>query len=135
MKWIMSIFHDNPTKVYQNADMMYQQILKIGNKDHRHLPITREGNRYIVIIIDYFTRWLEARVIKVANAETVATFIYEKIICQFGLPKVLQSDCEIHFVNKVIQKLIKRFKIRYSLSSLYYLQSNGLVEKFNKTLC
>ncbi len=101
----------------------------------RLLPITREGNRYIVITMDYFTRWSKVRAIKAANAETVATFIYEEIICQFESPRVLQSDRGIHFVNKVIQKLTKRFRIRYSLSLLYHLQSNGLVKKFNKTLC
>src|SRR6266540_7235411 len=98
------------------------------------LPITREENRYIVVAMDYFTRWSEARTIKAANAETVATFIYEEIICQFGPPRVLQSDRGTHFVNEVIQKLTKRFRIRYSLSSPYHSQSNGLVERFNKTL-
>jgi len=86
----------------------------------RPLSITREGNRYIVIAIDYFTRWSEAKVIKVANAETVITFIYEEIICRFGLSRVLQSDREIHFINKVIQKLIKRFRIRHNLFSPYH---------------
>src|SRR6266498_5223509 len=99
------------------------------------LPITREGNRYIVVAVDYFSRWPEARPLKVANADTVAMFLYEKIICRFEAPKILQSDRGTHFVNKVIQRLMKRFRIRYSLSSPYYSQSNGLVKRFNKTLC
>ncbi len=99
------------------------------------LPITRERNKYIVVVMDYFIRWSKVRVIKAANAETVATFIYEKIICWFGSSRVLQSDRGMHFVNEVIQKLMKRFRVRHSLSSLYYLQSNELVKRFNKTLC
>ncbi len=47
----------------------------------RPLSITREGNRYIVIAMDYFTKWSEARVIKAANVKMVATFIYKEIIC------------------------------------------------------
>ncbi len=47
----------------------------------RPLPIIREENRYIIVIIDYFTRWPETKAIKAMNAETVATFIYEEIIC------------------------------------------------------
>src|SRR6266498_1014073 len=101
----------------------------------KSLSITREGNRYIVIAIDYFTRWSEAKVIKVANMETVATFIYEEIICRFGLSRVLQNDRRIYFINEVIQKLMKRFRIRHSLSLPYHPQSNGLVKIFNKTLC
>ncbi len=65
----------------------------------------------------------------------VATFLYEKIICRFGVLRILQSDRGTHFMNEVIQKLKKRFRIRYSLSLLYHLQSNELVERFNKTLC
>src|SRR6266540_1048296 len=99
------------------------------------LPITREGNRYIIVAMDYFSRWSEARSLKAANAETVATFIYEEIICRFGTPRILQSDRRTHFVNEVIQKLTKRFRVRHSLSSPYHPQSNRLVERFNKTLC
>ncbi len=99
------------------------------------LPITRERNRYIVIAMDYFSRWPEAKPLKVTNAETVATFIYEEIICRFGAPRILQSDRGTHFVNEVIRKLTKRFRVRHSLSSPYHPQSNGLVERFNKTLC
>ncbi len=77
----------------------------------RLLLITRERNRYIIVAIDYFLRWLEARPLKVANADTVATFLYEKIICKFEASKILQSDRRTHFVNEVIQKLTKRFRI------------------------
>ncbi len=53
------------------------------------LPITREGNRYIIVAMDYFSRWLEARPLKTANADTVATFLYEEIICRFGASRTL----------------------------------------------
>ncbi len=153
----MSMFHDDPTQTYQNADAMYHHISKRGSTDKiikselyisltdiferqgvdiiRPLPITRERNRYIVVAMDYFSRWLEARPLKAANTDTVAIFLYEKIICRFGAPRILQSDRGTHFVNEVIQRLTKRFRIKYSLSSPYYSQSNRLVERFNKTLC
>ncbi len=85
--------------------------------------------------MDYFSRWPEARPLKAANANTVATFLYEEIICRFGASRILQSDRGTHFVNEVIQKLIKRFRIKHSLLLSYHSQSNRLVERFNKTLC
>src|SRR6266498_2052699 len=99
------------------------------------LPITRKGNRYIVIAMDYFSRWPEARLLKVANANTVATFLYEEIICRFEAPRILKSDRRTYFVNEIIQRLTKRFRIKHSLLLPYHSQSNGLVERFNKTLC
>src|SRR6266498_2834059 len=99
------------------------------------LPITREGNRYIVVAMDYFSRWPEARPLKAANADMVAIFLYEEIICRFKALRILQSDRGTHFVNEVIQRLTKRFKIKHSLSSPYHPQLNGLVKRFNKTFC
>jgi len=77
----------------------------------RLLLITREGNRYIVIVMDYFSRWPEVRPLRAANADTVVTFLYEEIICRFEASRILQSDRGTHFVNEIIQKLIKRFRI------------------------
>ena len=85
--------------------------------------------------MEYFTRWPEAKATKTANSIDTATFIYEEIICRFEAPKVIQSDQGTHFVNEVIRELTKRFQIKHSLSSPYHSQSNGLVERFNKTLC
>ena len=99
------------------------------------LPITKEGNRYIIVAMNYFSRWPEARPLKTANADTVATFLYEEIICRFGAPRVLQNDRGTHFVNELIQRLTKKFKVKHSLSSPYHPQSNRLVERFNKMLC
>ena len=53
------------------------------------LPVTERGHRYIVCAVDYFSWWPEARALKAANAETVATFIYEEIICQHGPPEII----------------------------------------------
>jgi len=99
------------------------------------LLASENGNRYIIVAVDYFSRWPEARAVKNANAVNVADFIYEEIICRFGIPKVIQSDQGTHFVNSMIKELTEKFRIRHSLSSPYHPQSNGLVERFNKTLC
>ncbi len=75
---------------------------KIGIDIVGPLTITKKGNRYIVTAMDYFTKWLIAKVIKEAIAKIVSKFIYEKIICEHGYLQVLQSDRRIHFVNRVI---------------------------------
>src|SRR6266498_1529710 len=99
------------------------------------LTITKKGNRYIVTAMDYFTKWPITKAIKEATAKTVSKFIYEKIICEHGCPQVLQSDRGTHFVNRVIQDLSEKFRIKHRLSTPYHPQTNGLVERFNQTLC
>src|SRR6266498_4410029 len=99
------------------------------------LTITKKGNRYIVIAMDYFIKWLIAKAIKEATVKTVSKFIYKKIICEYGCSQVLQSNRRTHFVNKVIQDLSEKFKIKHRLSIPYHPQTNGLVERFNQILC
>src|ERR1044072_2944501 len=62
------------------------------------LPITSKENRYIIVAMDYFTKWSEARVIPDIKADTVAQFIYEKIICHHSVPKEVLSDRRTSFV-------------------------------------
>jgi len=99
------------------------------------LLATEHGNKYIVVAVDYFSRWPETRSLKSANAANIADFIYEEIICRHGAPKVIQSDRGTHFVNEIIKLLTERFKVKHALLSPYYPQSNGLVERFNRSLC
>src|SRR6266498_370252 len=99
------------------------------------LTETLRGNKYIVVAINYFTKYPEARALANANARNVANFIYEDIICRHGYSKKIISDRGSHFNNQVIEKLLERFKIRHNLSILYHPKINRLVERFNKTLC
>ena len=86
-------------------------------------------------VIDYFTKWPIAKALKEATIRVVSKFIYQKIICKHGCPEVLQSDQGTHFVNRVIKDLMEKFRIKHRLSSPYHPQTNGLVERFNQTLC
>jgi len=99
------------------------------------LPLSARKNKYVIVAMDYFSRWPEAKALKVANAETTTQFIYERIICRYGTPSIIQSDQGTNFVNKVIAQLTEKFRIRHKKSSPYHPQSNGLVERFNRSLC
>ena len=54
--------------------------------------MTEDGNRYIVVTVNYFSKWLEARPLRHANVTSVAIFIYKEIICRYGPLAVIQSD-------------------------------------------
>ncbi|GET57438.1 DDE-type integrase/transposase/recombinase [Rhizophagus irregularis DAOM 181602=DAOM 197198] len=99
------------------------------------LKETEKGNKYIVVAMDYFTKWPEAAPLKEATAKEVVEFIWRDIICRHGCPKKIISDRGTHFNNKMMEELVERCGINHRLSTPYRPQTNGLVERFNKTLC
>ena len=107
---------------------------KIGIDIKGLLLLTTKGNRYLVVAMDYFTKWPEARAIPNAKAETVAAFIFEEIICRHGVPKEILSDRGTHFNNALIDELCRRYQTKHRLTSSYRPQTNGMVERFNRTI-
>ena len=69
-----------------------------------------------------------------ADGETIAFFIFNQIIAQFGIPKVIVTDHGIHFQNNMMMELTTMLGFRQEHSSSYYPQENGQVEAVNKTL-
>ena len=92
---------------------------RIGIDIKGPLPITNQGNRYIIVAMDYLTKWPEAKALSDIKATTVAKFIYEEIICRHGTPTVLQSDRGSNFMSEVIQNLCNNFQIKHHKSSAY----------------
>jgi Integrase zinc binding domain/Integrase core domain len=98
------------------------------------LKVTESGNRYIVVVTEYLTKWVEAKAIPDMKATTIAKFLYNDIICRHGCPKILLSDRGTSFCNELVDSLCQLITIRHRLSSAYHSQTNGLTERFNKTL-
>lgn len=98
------------------------------------LPRTTRGNRYIIVAMDYLTKWPEAKPVKEATAAETVEFIYEDIICRHGCPQRILTDRGTHFNNKMVKELLEKFRTAHLLSTPYHPQTNGLVERFNRTL-
>ena len=118
----------HPIKVGQPFD-------RIGMDIVGPLPMTKKGNLYIVVATDYLTKWPEARALMNAKASSMVPFFYEDIICRHGCPKVLLTDRGTHFVNEMLNSLCDELGVKHKLSTAYHPQTNGLVERFNRTLC
>jgi len=70
-----------------------------------------------------------------ATAEKVVEYLYRDIICRHGCPRIILSDRGSHFDNKMVEGLCMKFEIKHHMSSPYHPQTNGMVERFNRTLC
>ena len=99
-------------------------------------PINPPSNGYIWILvaIEYFTKWVEAVLLKKATSPTIANFIREHIICRFGIPHKIVGDNGTPFINKDVRKLLDHCHIKYRKSTPYYPQGNGQAEVTNRVL-
>ena len=98
------------------------------------LPETPRGNKYIVVIGDYFTKWTEALPIPNMEACTVAKVLVENVHCRFGIPQVIHSDQGRQFESNLFQEMCKLLGIHKTRTTPYHPQSDGMVERFNRTL-
>ena len=108
---------------------------KIGMDFVGPLERTRKGNKYILVITDYMTKWPEAKALPEATKERVTEFLYKEIICRHGCPEEIISDRGSHFDNELVTELCRKFEIKHRKASPYHPQTNGMTERFNRTLC
>lgn len=98
-------------------------------------PFTRStrGNRYVLCITDYFTRWVTAIALPDCSAQTTVQAIFNEYICRYGVPVSILSDQGTHFKNQLKDSMGKLIGYNHIFSSVYYPQTNGMVERFNAT--
>ena len=97
-------------------------------------PESEAGNRYVLVVGDYFTRWMECFAIPDQEAETVAKKLVDEVFCRFSPPEQLHSDQGRQFESDLIRKICNILKIEKSRTTAYHPQCDGLVERFNRTL-
>ena len=98
------------------------------------LPMSSKGNRYILVITDLFSKWVEAFPMRSTDTESLATILINEVVCRYGVPQYLHSDQGVNLTSKVIQSLCKQLGIQRTQSSPYHPQGNGQVERLNRTL-
>ena len=98
------------------------------------LPITERGNRYILVIGDYFTKWTECHAMPNMEASTVASILVEQVVSRFGIPYFIHSDQGRQFESKLFSEMCKLLQITKTRTTPYHPKSDGMVERFNKTL-
>ena len=98
------------------------------------LPESTSGNRYILVIGEYFTKWVEAFAIPDQETATIAWCLVDQFICRFSVPHQLHSDLGRNFETFVIKDICKLLGIEKTRTTPYHPQSDGFVERFNRTM-
>lgn len=97
------------------------------------LPETLNKNKYILVIVDYFSKWTEAFPLPNQEAHSIARVLVEEWVCWYGVPRRLHSDQGRNFEYSLFKELCKLLQINKSHTSPYRPQSDGLIERFNRT--
>ena len=96
-------------------------------------PNASNGHKYIVVSIDYFSRWIEADSFATLKAKQMAKFIEKSLICRYGVPHHVVTDNGVHFQAETAE-LLQKYGIEHHKSSPYRPQANGAVEAANKNV-
>ena len=91
-------------------------------------------HKYILVVVDYFTKWVEVVPLKDVTQKEIISFIKEKIIHRFGIPESLTTDQGTMFTGKRVVKYAATRRINMITSTPYYAQANGQVEAVNKAI-
>ena len=98
------------------------------------LPTSDEGFKYVLLIVDSFSKWPESFPLKTMEASEVAQILYDEIICRYGAPESLLSDRGANFMSKLIKSLCDIFQITKVSTSSYHPQTNATCERFNSVI-
>ncbi|VFQ98648.1 unnamed protein product [Cuscuta campestris] len=92
------------------------------------------GKKFVMVAIDYFTKWIKAEAMATINVRQCEKFIWKNIVTQFGAPKMIVTDNDPQFRNTRFTAYLASFGIKHNKASVAYPQGNGQVENANRTI-
>ncbi|RVW61920.1 Retrovirus-related Pol polyprotein from transposon 297 [Vitis vinifera] len=92
------------------------------------------GNSYILVGVDYVSKWVEAIPCKQNDHRVVLKFLKENIFSRFGVPKAIISDGGAHFCNKPFEALLSKYGVKHKVATPYHPQTSGQVELANREI-
>ncbi len=97
------------------------------------LPETRSGNKYILVAVDHYSKWCEAKAVADHGAKTATRFLEDDLICRFGVPKLILTDNGGEW-GAEFETMCKDYAIHHQRTAPQWPQCNGMAERMIKTL-
>ncbi|CAN6718906.1 unnamed protein product [Malus baccata var. baccata] len=92
------------------------------------------GFLYILLAVDYVSKWVEAKATRTNDSKVVSEFVKSNIFARFGMPQVFISDGGSHFCNRTIEALLKKYNVTHRVSTPYHPQTSGQAEVSNREI-
>ena len=97
-------------------------------------PVSKAGNRYVVVFSEYLTKWVECFLVPSIEASVIARLLVDEIFCRQGAPRTRLSDRGSNFLSSLVSEVCKLLNTKEVNTTAYHPQTDGLVERFNNTL-
>ncbi|GKC24251.1 reverse transcriptase domain-containing protein, partial [Tanacetum coccineum] len=98
------------------------------------LPKASGKVKFMIVTMDYFTKWVEAKPLAKTTGQEVKKFVWNNIVCRFGLSRIIVMDNGTNFVNDPFKIWCKKLNIQQMNIAVAHPQANGLVERANRSL-
>ena len=98
------------------------------------LPTTKDKYKHILVVVDSYSKWIEAHPLRTQEATEVAAVLYREVITRYGAPRTLVSDRSQTFMSKLTAAMCELFQITRHFTSSYHPQCNSMVERANSII-
>ncbi|GJU26816.1 reverse transcriptase domain-containing protein [Tanacetum coccineum] len=124
----------NFSEVYSFPEKLSLSTLLILIMNLRgYLSRLSRGNKYILVAIDYLSKWVEAKALPTNDARVVVKFL-KSLFSRFGAPRAIISDQRTHFCNDKFARVMSKYGVTHRLSTPYHPQTSGQVGITNRGL-
>ncbi|GJS09217.1 reverse transcriptase domain-containing protein [Tanacetum coccineum] len=121
---ILEACHNGPTGGHHGANLTAK---KVFDADFMGPFPSSKGNKYILMAVDYLSKWVEAKALPTNDARVVCKFL-KSLFARFGAPRAIISDHGTHFCNDQFAKVMLKYGVTHRLSTAYHPQTSGQVE-------
>ena len=137
---ILSVSHVNIVKrqvIYPKGmrchkpPILFYEIFGVWGIDFMGSIPVSFGYVYILLVVDYVSKWVEAKATRTEDSKFVTNFIKSNIFSRFGIPRALISDRGTHFCNRTVETLLRKYNVTHKVSTTYHSQTNGQAEVSN----
>ncbi|XP_027348070.1 uncharacterized protein K02A2.6-like [Abrus precatorius] len=108
--------------------IIFCEVFDVWGIDFMGLFPVSAGYSYILLAVDYVSRWMEAKATRTNDSKVVSNFLCTYIFCKFNVPKAIISDQGSHFCNRTIAALFQKYGVTHKVATPYHPQTNGQAE-------